>query len=61
MYALVYQHSSLDNVHHNQLPMSLICIFLYAHRTTQPSVLHRKETQNYSQKVVVSKSFDIDR
>jgi len=46
MYALVYQHSSLDNVHHNQLPMSLICISLYAHHAAQPSVLPRKETHN---------------
>jgi len=61
MYALVYQHSSLDNVHHSQLPMSLIYISLYAHRTAQPSVLPRRETQNYSKKVVVSKNFDIDK
>jgi len=32
--------------------MSLICISLYAYRTAQPLVLPRRETQNFSKKVV---------
>jgi len=57
MYALVYQHSSLDNVHHSQLPMSLICIYLYAHHNAQPSILPREETQNYNKKNVSEQKF----